>query len=211
MPERRSALAHARPVRPVQDGAAVVISEIAHTGKLNLRGDIGDRAFLSAIGGVLDLVLPAEPNTVTTGHGVTALWAGPDEWILVTPPGDELTVEKRLHAAIDGTDAAVIDVTDARTVIRLRGPRAREVIAKGCPLDLHPRAFRAGQVAQSVLAGTSIMLHQVADDGDGSGPAYDLYVPRSFADHLWQWLADAAAEYDAEFRVTGRVADPDRK
>jgi sarcosine oxidase subunit gamma len=60
----------------------------------------------------------------------------------------------------------------------------------GCPLDLHERVFRTGQCAQSHLARTSIIVHQVAD-----GPDYDLYVERSQAEYLWSWLEQAGAPY----------------
>jgi len=64
---------------------------------------------------------------------------------------------------------------------------ARGVLAQGCPLDLHPRAFRAGACAQSLLAGIDVLLHQRDD-----APSYDLQVRWSHAAYLWAWLAAAA-------------------
>ena len=76
--------------------------------------------------------------------------------------------------------AAITDVTDGRVAFRLAGPSAREVLAKGCPLDLHPRAFAPGRCAQSLLAKASVLIHLV-DDGPERGPSFDVYVARSFA------------------------------
>lgn len=187
----RLAALSAAAVAPRGDAGAagIVLSEIPHRARLNLRGDPADRGFMAAIGRALDLVLPTEPNTTTTAGGVTALWLGPDEWLLTAAPGEEDALAGRLAAALEGHDAALVDVTDAATIIRLEGPHARDVLAKGCPLDLHPRAFAEGRVAQSLIGPIDVALHRTGPD------AYDIHVRRSFADHLWRWLADAGLEY----------------
>ena len=96
----------------------------------------------------------------------------------------------RLLAAFATTHAAATDVTEARTVIVLSGPRARELLMKGVSLDLHPRLFGPGHCAQTGLAGANIILRQLDDR-----PTYDIHVLDSFAEHLWQWLEGAAREY----------------
>jgi heterotetrameric sarcosine oxidase gamma subunit len=35
----------------------------------------------------------------------------------------------------------VVDVSAQRTTLRLRGEHARDLLAGGCSLDLHPRVF----------------------------------------------------------------------
>ncbi|NNG06032.1 MAG: hypothetical protein HKM95_18270 [Inquilinus sp.] len=99
----------------------------------------------------------------------------------------------RLIEALAGLHATAVDIGDGATTIRLAGPRARDVLAKGCPLDLHPRAFGPGRVAQSVIAQADAVIHQTADDG--GGPVFEIHVRRSFAEYLWLWLADAALEF----------------
>ncbi len=81
-------------------------------------------------------------------------------------------------------------MSDGRAVIGLSGPHASDVLMKGCSLDVHPRKFAPGDCAQSMLAKALVILHQT-----DAAPAYDIYVERSFADYLWSWLEDAAAEY----------------
>ena len=168
------------------------LSERPHIGKVDLRGDPSDRAFMAAVGRALDLVLPTDPNAATTSGGVTALWLGPDEWLLLCQPGSERKLIARLRHALGGVHAAVTDITDARTTIRAEGAGARYVLAKGCPLDLHPRAFPQGAVAQSRLAKADILLHRVDPGGGDQAPAFDLYVARSFAGYLWAWLEEAS-------------------
>lgn len=182
---RQSPLAHraldARIVEDIGD-AGLAIAERRFLSKINVRGQGIGKKLKSAIG----VVLPEVPNSTADGNGLTALWLGPDEWLIVGPPG----AEQALAEALVGAAAAVTDVSEGRTVIRLSGPVAREVLAMGCPLDLHERVCSAGQCAQSHLARTTILLHQVAD-----GPVYDIYVERSQADYLWAWLERAGAPY----------------
>jgi sarcosine oxidase, subunit gamma len=163
-------------------------------GKIELRGDPGDRGFMAAVGRALDLLLPSEPNT-TAGRGdLVALWLGPDAWLLTCPPGEVATRIEVLREALADVHVAITDVSDGRVALRLVGPNARDVLAKGCPLDLHPRVFTVGRCAQSLLAKTSVLIHLLHDDAQ-RGPTFDVYVARSFAHHLWAWFEDAGLEY----------------
>jgi heterotetrameric sarcosine oxidase gamma subunit len=75
-------------------------------------------------------------------------------------------------------------------VLRIGGPRARAALAKGCPLDLHPRAFGPGDTAVTAIAHVGVQLWQLDD-----APTYELAVPRSMAKSFWTWLSASAAEF----------------
>jgi sarcosine oxidase subunit gamma len=166
-------------------------------GKIDLRGQPSERAFMSGVGRVLDLLLPTEPNTAATKNRVTALWLGPDQWLLVCPADDSALFIRSLQEALADSHCAITDVSDGRTAISLEGPSARAVLAKGCPLDLHPRAFPPGSCAQSLLGKADVLLHLRADEPP-AGATFDLYVGRSFAQYLWAWLKDAGREYGVQ-------------
>ena len=172
------------------DDASVVISERPFLGHLNLRGDPEDMGFTSAAEAVLGLALPMEPNAVAVNGALLALWLGPDEWLVVTPPTAQIQLSESLEAALYGMHAAVTDVTGGQTVITLGGPRARDVLAKGCPLDLHPAVFKAGDCAQTLVAKANVTICCVDDS-----PSFELVVRRSFAEYTALWLHDAALEY----------------
>lgn len=172
----------------------VRMSERPIGGRISLRGDPADRAFMTAAGQALDMVLPTDPNTGAVADQATALWLGPDEWLLTTSAEAGSAVTEALRDALAGLAAAVVDVGDAATVIRLSGPRAADVLAKGCALDLHPTVFGPGRVAQTLVAQADVILHRVESDS-ADEPAFDIHVRRSFAEYLWQWLADAAMEF----------------
>ena len=169
--------------------AGVVLCERRFRAKLNLRGK-PVKKFLEAAANALGLELPKTPNTTASGGNLTVLWLGPDEWLVTGPPNREGEIAEDLRTALAGRHCAVTDVTEGRTVIGLSGPHARDVLMKGCPLDVHAREFKPGDCAQSTLAKATIILHQISD-----APAYDIYVERSFASYLWGWLEVAALEY----------------
>jgi sarcosine oxidase, subunit gamma len=113
---------------------------------------------------------------------------GPDEWLL-TAPGDGDGLESRLREALAGRHFALVDVGDNTTVLRIEGPRVLDVLAKGCPLDLHPRVFGPGRVAQSLIGKVEVIVHQTGES------VFELHVRRSFADYLLAFLLEAASEW----------------
>ena len=172
----------------------VRLAERSGLGKIDLRGDPHARGFMAAVGAALDLLLPGEPCTSAARDRVSVLWLGPDQWLVTCPAQDLPGLLASLRDALAGVHAAITDITDGRVAFRLAGPSAREVLAKGCPLDLHPRAFAPGRCAQSLLEKASVLIHLV-DDEPVRGPGFDVYVDRSFAQYLWTWLEDAGREY----------------
>ena len=130
--------------------------------------------------------LAIEPNTVTGDATRAALWLGPDEWLIVGPPGSEAQLEAEYAAA----GATVVDVSANRTTLELRSPRARALLEFGCPVDLHPSVFGPGRCAQTLLARANVLIWFVSDEPE---PIYRLLVRPSFAAYVAAWLADAAA------------------
>jgi sarcosine oxidase subunit gamma len=190
---RRSPLAHrallTKAVEAIGD-ADLGLGERAHRLQLNLRGDSGNPVFVAAVKAVTGLDLPAEANRFTESGDRACLWLGPDEWLIVGPDGNQADLIKGLRTAFAGQHAAVTDVSESRTTILLQGPRARDLLQKGTPLDLHSRVFQPGQCAQSHIAGANITLRQLDD-----APTYEILVLASFAEHLWLWLESAAREF----------------
>ena len=197
MDERRSPLAHLGDAFAGASGDAVAIAErpfLAQVG-VRLHPDRGPaHAGASAVEAALGFALPATPNTTAAAHGRTALWLGPDEWLVVGAPGTEAALEVELAEALGGGLGSVVDLSANRTAIELRGPAAPDVLAKGCAIDLHPRAFVPGRCAQTLVARAQVILEQL----DDAPPAYRLLVRGSFSDYLAAWLLDGMAEFQAD-------------
>ncbi len=198
---RQSALAHLGldgRAQPSRGTAGVTLAERPHRGMVDLRLDPTDETAMNAFAEAFGFALPVEPNT-TAGNGeASALWLGPDEWWLVVPGPEPVAgreLADKLRAALADGFAAVTEVGESRTCIRIAGPKARALLQKGCPLDLHPRAFGAGACAQTLLAKATVAIHLSADESVAEGPVFEVYVLRSFAEYLWTWIEDAGGEY----------------
>ena len=168
---------------------AILYWENALQGHINLRGDPADAAFALPVAGALGAALPLAPNTTSAAGDVTAYWLGPDEWLIVTPGERERDVAEALRTALAGVHSSVTEVSGGQTILALRGAHVRDLLAKGCPLDLHPAAFAPGACAQTHLAKAAVLLRPL------EGDAMELIFRRSFADYLWTWIETAATEY----------------
>ncbi len=107
--------------------------------------------------------LPLEPNTAWDDGARSALWLGPDEWLVLGPPGAAGDLVAELGAALDGLHRSILDVSANRLALVLAGPDRLEVLASGCTLDLHPRSWRAGMCAQTLFAKAQVLLQERAD------------------------------------------------
>lgn len=175
---------------PIPRDAGVCLTERPFFGHLNLRGDPEDLAFLDNVQRCLGVSLPLQPNTVSENSTVTALWLGPDEWLLSTPPSREGELTRALRDVLRDFCCAVTDVTDGQTILRISGSHAIDVLRKGCVLDLHPRIFGPGRCAQSLINKVGVLIRAV-----DHVPSFDLIGRLSFSEYLAHWLKDAATEY----------------
>jgi sarcosine oxidase subunit gamma len=190
-PFRRSPLFHRRPLDG--EGGAVRIAERPFLGKFILRADPYSAS--ERLRASLGFGLPLEPLR-SSAEGETAfLWLGPDEWMLVTPPGETMERAGKARDALAGMHHQLVDVSDYYTVIEVAGPQARELLMKLTSLDLHPRSFRAGMVAGSVFGRTNATLWLSADDLVEGGPVFRLFIRWSMADYLWCLVAEAGREW----------------
>jgi sarcosine oxidase subunit gamma len=139
----------------------------------------------------LGVDLPAAPNTWVPTPTGRAVWLGPDEWLLTSTTEAPEDLEVRVRAAVVPLGGSATDVSAQRIGLRLSGARVRELLAKGCSIDLHPRVFGRGRSAQTALGQAGVVLLSLSEAGDD----YGVLVRSSFAGYLADWLLDAALEY----------------
>lgn len=192
--QRRTALAHLGLVGRAaagKGGSGIVMSEAGHRAIVNIRGNAKDPAFADAVKTATGVDLPGAANTVSSNGGRQILWLGPNEWWVTGKDGEAAELVAALRQAFGGQHAIACDVSESRAVLSLKGPRVREVLARGVSLDLHPKVFGIGQCAQTGLSRCNVLLHQV-----GEGPHFEVYVLKSFSDYLWRWLEQIAQDFD---------------
>lgn len=178
-------------------GRGVTLAEAAIAAAWNVQGDPARPTFVEKVERLFDIVLPLAPNTMTRSAAGTALWLGPKSWLLVADvharqpllPGDSASRRDALNAA----GGALFDVTASRVAFSVGGIHAASVLAKSCPLDLHPRSFPTGVCAQSVLGRVNALIYRRDDT-----PEFNVMVARSFARDAWRTLCLSAVQYGYE-------------
>lgn len=156
---------------------------------VNLRGNPDDAAFRDGVSLALGLALPTQACTSVTNESHRLVWVGPDDWFVIGPKGEAATIQARLRQALAGQHFAVTDVSSGYTVLHLSGTPVRDVLAQGCPLDLHPRQFGTGSSAGSLFFKASVWLWQTDE-----APVYEMLVRNSFRGYVWLMLERSTPE-----------------
>lgn len=134
------------------------------------------------------------PDNSKVGQGseVSFIGYGPGQWLAVSETLRNGTLAKELGQSLRGL-ASISDHSGGRTVLRLSGARARDVLAKGLPIDLHPRSFGPGSAVTSTISLMGVQLWQVDE-----APTYEIALFRSVSASFWRWLTASAAEFGYE-------------
>jgi len=169
------------------------MNEVKPVMKLIVRGK--KREFLSAIGKSLNLLLPTEANTSSRSEKLTALWLSPDEWMIYsngTTSKETNTYELNdiLFNNISKTSlGAVTDVTDQFVQLEIKGDKIYELFSSGCPFNFNLFREKKGSTAQTLLNHIDVIIHNKDKD------FVNLFVRRSFAKHLWEWMEDSSSRF----------------
>jgi heterotetrameric sarcosine oxidase gamma subunit len=186
-PYLRGPLAHREAISG--GGGAAALSPLGGGARFILRGELG------VIGAPLaeqGLTLPQRACTMTSGDTAQVLWLGPDEWMIRPADRTEPAFAEAVNTACAGAHHQLVDVSDYYTDIGVTGARAREVLAKLTPLDMHPRGFQGGEVKGSMFGRVPAILRL---EPDAAPETFTLTVRWSHADYLWCMLALAGREY----------------
>lgn len=170
----------------------VVISERVGLGLATVACRKGQADSLkAAIANVYGVELP-DSSRAAKGPKVGFIGTGPGQWLAMSEGLGAEALARDLAQRLAGL-ASISDQSGGRTVIRVSGPRARDVLAKGLPIDLDPRAFPLGSAATSVIALMGVQLWQTEDTR-----SYDIAMFRSVSQSFWRWLTASSAEFGYE-------------
>ena len=169
----------------------LVIKEIKPIMKLIIRGKTKD--FITAIGKNLNMVLPIEANTSTSAEKLTAFWLSPDEWMLisnetVSEDSNTYQVEDELIKNISNVKlGAVTDVSDQFVMLSIKGSKVFDLFAAGSPFNFNEFKNKKGSVVQTILSHIDVIIHLTEIN------EVNLFVRRSFSQHLHSWMSDSAS------------------
>ena len=172
-------------VRRANGAAGFELHELANVAKVRVQA-LRSRGLLTPCADPQRL--PVAPNTAL-GMDPIVLWKGPDDWLAysLVLSAERLSTVMRLVPS--SAPLVLTDVSSASLVLELRGPRALDVLMRDCTLDLEQDAIEPGNCAQTILGQVGVMVHRPLDTTD----AWRLFVERSVAVHLWDWLSTSAS------------------
>jgi sarcosine oxidase subunit gamma len=174
----------------------VVIQERVGLGLATVAARKGQAdALKAAVASAYGVDLPVS-SRFARGASVSFIGYGPGQWLAVSEQLANEALARDLAQHLKGL-ASISDQSGGRTVLRVSGPRARDVLAKGLPIDLDPRAFPLGSAATSTISLMGVQLWQTDDTR-----SYDITIFRSVSASFWRWLTASAGEYGYE--VSGR-------
>lgn len=138
---------------------------------------------------IAGLDLPQEVGAIDVGE-LRALCTGPSDWLLVAPGLLSLPARGAIEADSVRQGLALVDLSSGLSVLEVSGPATRDVLAKGCGLDLDPQVFVPGGGARTRLAQIPVVIDFVQ-----APDRFELYVARSLTGYLREWLCDAVREF----------------
>jgi sarcosine oxidase subunit gamma len=197
-PMFRSALAERSDAHGAQ-GLSIAVREITERGMIDVRGEAGDGRFTGVLNEVLGFSLPVVPRTSIESGNIAALWLSVDQWLITLPRAEAAAMHGRLSLALEGVHSLIVDMSDARTILRLEGEDVREVLNKGTSVDFTGPDMIKGAVRRLRYAEIAAMVHVISTDPD----IVDLYVFRSYAVHAWTYLMTTARP-GARIKLFGR-------
>ena len=169
----------------------ISIKEVSPIMKLNLRGK--KREFFTTVGKHLDMILPTEANTSSSSSKLTSIWLSPDEWMVVSndlieKDTNNYELEENLYNSISKTNlGAVVDVTDQFVMLELEGSKIYELFSSGSPFNFNEFKEKKGSATQTLLNNIDVIIHNKSEN------LVNLFVRRSFSEHLFSWINDSAS------------------
>jgi sarcosine oxidase, subunit gamma len=158
--------------------------------KINLRGDTNNKDFTSKVGKILGIILPVEIGSVVFKDEISVVTNGPNEWLIVSnitvkKDNNDYELENILYEGISKKNlGAVTNVTDQFCIFSLNGLNVFEVLSKSSPFDFDKLSNNCS--AQTLLNNIDVTIIKKSTEN------VDLFVRRSFSEHLWLWLNDSA-------------------
>ena len=133
-----------------------------------------------------DLEFPNDNSKVTTNNKTRILWNAPKTWLIISSKENIVDIIK---GKCSEENFAITDISHSRAVIQIKGAQAREVLKKGCPLNINE--FKVNNCAGSVFHGITIVVDCVKDNPD----TFNLLTLRSFGESFYYHITDAALEF----------------
>ena len=169
----------------------LVISKVESVTKINLRGK--KRDLITKIDKSFSILPPTESNTSSSNENLNLLWLSPDEWMVYTSEktnseNNIYKLEDELFKEISKVNyGSVTNITDHWVMINLKGLKVFDLLSTSCPFNFNTFKNNKGSVVQTIFNHIGVIIHHKNTND------LNLFVRRSFSDHLFSWMNDAAS------------------
>ena len=133
-----------------------------------------------------DLDLPLENLKVTANKEIRVLWNAPRTWLVIS---SKKNIVSTIKDKFDDKNFAVTDISHSRAVIQIKGLQAKEVLKKGCPININE--IQVNNCAGTVFNGITVVVDFVNNNPD----TFNLLALRSFGETFYHHVTDAALEF----------------
>ena len=169
--------------------------ELSNIPKINLRGSITDKDFITNVGKILDTLLPTEPNTSISNNKLKIIWLSPNEWLIeIYEIKDFNKIFTDLQYSLNAQNTAITDVTENRTILNLNGSHLYKLLSKFMVIDLDKVLNKESSVAQTIFIKVPVLI--VRNHQKSKKQSINLHTNRSHAQYIIDLLVDGSKNID---------------
>lgn len=139
---------------------------------------------------LLNTALPVSVGMTCLLDEVRLLCISPGEWLMTSLSKSGIAIRDTIAKDLRAQNVEFADLSAGHAVIEVAGPSVRDVLSKGCGIDLHPRTLFAGRCVRTRFAQIPLVIDCVQDPD-----RFELYAGRSYTHYLKDWLLDAGVGY----------------
>ena len=132
------------------------------------------------------LEFPSQNLKTTSNENARILNIAPKNWLLVS---SNENISKKINKNCDKENFAVTDISHSKAIIQIKGSRAKEILKKGCPININK--FEKNNCAGTVFNGIAFVIDFVDNNPD----QFNLLTLRSFGESFYHHITDAALEF----------------
>ena len=132
------------------------------------------------------LEIPTENSCVTSNAQTRVLWNAPNTWLILS---SKENINKDLKKNFEITDFAITDISHSRAIIQIKGPKVKEVLKKGSPINFDE--FKINKCVGTIFNGISVVIDSTSNNPN----TFTILTLRSFGESLYHHITDASLEF----------------
>ena len=171
---------------------SVLIEEVANFGMVSVRVDLLDSKVREIIQSISGAQCP-QRGKISDGKKMSVGWMSTDEYAIFSENSNVIKIVDKIESKLKKYDHLCLNMSDSRRCFHLKGKGWREVLSKGTPADLSPKAFGKGVLRRTRIANLAVAIWSFNDT--------EVFVVSmtSVGDFILEWLVNACLE-------TGRIS-----